>query len=153
MFPFTGVQTIGEAVPGVPLLPVRFRKRGAPWSQAVNAVLDTGSTRCLLRPDLARALGIDASPDSEELKGAGGPFRAASTTCDVRIVDAHFPDATFWELVDLEVWVPVDEKALEITILGWDLLRLFDMTISHRKGRIDLTSALHPSRPVQGPHG
>ncbi len=124
------------------MLPLRFRKRDGTWSRALNAVLDTGSTRCLLTAALARGLGIEAPPDSEELKGAGGPFRAAPSRCDARIVDAHYPDATFWEVADLEVWVPVDENALEVTVLGWDLLRLFDISVSHRKGRIDLRSTL-----------
>jgi len=75
------------------------------------------------------------------MRGAGGPFRAAPVTCDVAVVDAQFPEVTCWEVDDVVFGVPVEEDALEISVVGWDLLRLFDLSVSHRKGRIELRFA------------
>lgn len=137
-FPFSGVHSSEELLPDVPMLPLRTRTPGGKWSRAVNAILDTGSTRSLMPPRMAIDLGVSAGAPAEELRGAGGPFKAAPALCDVAVVDAQFPEVTVWELAGISFGIPTDEGALDFPVLGWDVLRHFDFSLSHQRGRIEM---------------
>ena len=138
VFPFAGLHSSDEGLPPRPLLPVRVRAPGGAWSRPFNAVLDTGSTWCLLQTRLARDLGFSVEGPEEEMRGAGGRFKSALATCDVGVMDAQFPEVTCLEVDAVDFAIPLDEDALDISVLGRNVLRLFDLSVSHRKGRIEL---------------
>jgi len=74
----------------------------------------------------------------ESTGGAGGTFQTIGTSRDIAIVDAQFPEVTCWEVAGVELRVPTAVGLLDFSVLGWNLLRLFDLSVSHRKGRIEL---------------
>jgi len=141
VFPFAGMYSSGGGFPPLPLLPISVRAPSGRWSRPFNAVLDTGSTRCLLHPRLARDLGFSSDGPAEEMRGAGGPFKAVPAKCDVAVRDAQFPEVTCWEISGIPFGIPTGEAGLEISVVGWDLLHLFDVAVSHRNGRIELRLA------------
>ncbi len=141
VFPFAGMHSSAEGFPPLPLLPVRVRTPAGTWSRPFNAILDTGSTQCLLQTRLARDLGFSVEGSEREMRGAGGRFKSVPAKCDVGLMDAQFPEVTCWEVQAVDFAIPLDEDALEISLLGWDLLHLFDVAVSHRKGRIELRLA------------
>jgi hypothetical protein len=120
------------------MLPLRVRLPNGSWSPAFNAVLDTGSTQCLLSRRAAAFLEIPIEGPAEPTGGAGGTFQTIGTSRDVAIVDAQFPEVTCWEMAGVDLRVPTAEGVLDFSVLGWNLLRLFDLSVSHRKGRIEL---------------
>lgn len=71
----------------------------------------------------------------------GGRRRGKGAVRDVALVDAQFPEVTCWEVAGIEFRVPAVEGALDFSVLGWDLLSLFDVSVSHRNGRIELRLA------------
>lgn len=143
-FPFFGMTSTERALPSVPLLPMRVRSGGGPWSNPLNAVLDTGSTHSYLPSEVAEEFGLRADGDVVERKGAGGLFPSAPAPCDLAIVDAHFPNVTCWEIADFTLWVPARAGALDVPLLGWDLLQLFDLSLSHHSDLIQMRLAPGP---------
>ena len=71
----------------------------------------------------------------------GGRRRGKGAVRDVALVDAQFPEVTCWEVAGIEFRVPAVEGALDFSVLGWDLLSPFDVSVSHRNGRIELRLA------------
>jgi hypothetical protein len=125
----------------VPLLPIRVRPPGGRWSKALSAVIDTGSTHSYLPGEMAAELGLAPGGAEVERKGSGAPFAAQAGRCDLAIVDASFPTVTCWELSDFELWVPTKRAALDVPLLGWDLLHLFDLSLSSHADLIQMRLA------------
>ena len=138
VFPFTGVREREVPLHGLPMLPIRIRGRNGKWSSPVNAVLDTGSNRSLLPADVAKGFGLPALGPPSSIQGAGGMFDAIPTACDVAIADAYFPDVNCFEIQAVGFGVPVLKEPLLFPVVGWDVLRLFELTLSHRHARIEL---------------
>lgn len=93
-FPFYGMASPERPLYSVPLLPIRIRPVGGPWSNPLNSVLDTGSTHSYLPEEMAEELGLAAGGAEVERKGSGAPFAARAARCDLAIVDAGFPTVT-----------------------------------------------------------
>lgn len=140
-FPFSGMARQDQPLPSVPLLPVRVRSDGQAWSNPLNAVLDTGSTHSYLPAVVAGEFKIRTDGEVVERKGAGGSFPSGPARCDLAIVDAHFPNVTCWEVTDFTLWVPSKAEALDVPLLGWDLLRLFEVSLSHHADLIKMRLA------------
>lgn len=137
-FPFSGLHAEDNSLPSLPMLPLRVRLPNGSWSPAFNAVLDTGSTQCLFSRRIAALLEIPIEGSTEPTGGAGGVFQTVGTSRDIAIVDAQFPEVTCWEVAGVELRVPAEEGVLDFSVLGWNLLRLLELSVSHRKGRIEL---------------
>jgi hypothetical protein len=144
-FPFYGMARPERPLYSVPLLPIRVRPPGGPWSNPLNAVMDTGSTHSYLPGDMAGELGLAPAGTEVERKGSGATFAAQAARCDLAIVDAGFPTVTCWELSDFELWVPTKRASLEVPLLGWDLLHLFDLSLSSHEDLIRMRLAPAPA--------
>jgi hypothetical protein len=72
VFPFAGIQLEGTDAPALPLLPIRIRTAAGRWSRPFNAVIDTGSTGCLVESALARQFGLSPEGEAKAMRGAGG---------------------------------------------------------------------------------
>ena len=147
-FPFYGLSNRERLLPSIPLLPIRIRAPGKPWSNPLNAILDTGSTHSFLPVPVAEDFQLQADGAPVERHGAGGPFLSFPARCDLAIVDAHFPTVTCWEIAEVAIWVPSKAGMLEIPILGWDILHLFDLTLKQHADLIQMRLA--PERTSSG---
>ena len=141
VFPFSGIYATDQDLPDLPMLPVRLRLVGGRWSHPINAILDTGSTRSLVPGDVAADLGISPVGVPEDMHGAGGHFKAAPAVLDVTVVDAQFPEVTCWEVAGVGFGITTQPDSIEFPVIGWDVLRLFDFSLSHRRGRVELRLA------------
>ena len=142
-FPFYGMARRDHGLPSVPFLPLRLRVGGGAWSNPMNAVLDTGSTHSYMPKEVAEELGIEGEGAEVERRGAGGTFPSLPARCDVAVVDAHFPTVTCWELAEFEMWIPTRRDSLEVPIVGWDLLHLFEVSLLHHADLIRMRLAPH----------
>lgn len=138
VFPFSGLHSGDEVLPDLPMLPIRVRHQASRWSHAINAIVDTGSTRSLIPGDLAADLGVPRLGPDAPMQGAGGAFDAWPTECDLSIVDGQFPEVPCFQIDGVSFGVPVVAEPMAFPVLGWDVLRLFELSLSHRRARIEM---------------
>lgn len=136
-FPFFGLRVPGEEAHPLPVIPLRARVPGGHFGRPFNAILDTGSSRTLLPQRLAIRNGILESEVTRELSVIGGTARGTEAAAEIAIMDAHYPEINCWEISDTAILVMRDED-LEIPVMGWDVLGLFEFSVDRRRQRISM---------------
>lgn len=143
VFPFAGLHAEGVDRPGLPLLPIRLRRRGGTWMRPMNAILDTGSNRTVLPAGVDELTGAAPGSDRRRLGGLGKGAETVDLGVDLAIVDANYPGISCWEFANVAARMVLSEDDLDHPVVGWDVLGWFDMTISAEDSRIEL-------RPTKG---
>jgi len=136
-FPFFGLQAPGREAHPLPLIPLRARGPGGSFGRPFNAILDTGSTSTLIPERLAARNGLSKSGVERALSVIGAQAKGTEAGATLAIVDAHYPEVNCWEVADTVVLVMKDDD-LEIPVLGWNILGLFEFTMDRRRQRISM---------------
>ena len=87
---------------------------------------------------VASLLGIEPDIASDDLIGLGEPVECKAGMLDLQIVDASYPQVACFEFVDARVSFPVREDVLAYPVVGWDILRRFNIELDSANGRIGL---------------
>ena len=105
----------------------------------VRMVVDTGADKTVFTADVLAATGLTPLPSGDRLEGAGGTTRAVSlgtvilfTTSDNKQVRMNGPFLAF-----------TDPTALDLNVLGRDVLNNFDVIVSRRKKTVALLADPH----------
>jgi Aspartyl protease len=136
-FPFFGLQVPGQPPFPLPLVPLRLRTAGGHYGRPFNAILDTGSTRTLIPNALAVSNGLRSTDVEAEVHVVGGTAKGTEVPAELAIVDAHYPEVSRWEIADVIV-LAMRDADLEIPVIGWDVLGLFELGIDRLRERISM---------------
>ena len=88
---------------------------------------------------------------SDPLQGLGPPVEARACPLDLCIVDASFPEVTCFEFAGILVVFPEDEHVLAYPVLGWDVLRHFEISLNARRERIGMRLVGGPAAETGAP--
>jgi predicted aspartyl protease len=105
-------------------------------AQAGLFLLDTGSSECLISPDIARNVTKVRGQDRFTMKGISGKVKKLESADEVTLVFAGFRQQ-IRELLSLDFSGISKDAGTEVSgILGLPVLFLFDLTIDYRDGMV-----------------
>jgi predicted aspartyl protease len=109
-------------------------------------LIDTGADRTVLTSDLLEELGLSASDTPVRLVGAGGTFATVDVVADFRFTR----DDSGEIMVTTRCAAVVDADALEMSVLGRDVIELFTLIVDRPGNVVCLLGQRHGYR-VTGP--
>src|SRR5262245_9711381 len=109
--------------------------------RADRFLLDTGADRTIFSAFFLRTLGLPTTPPpaGHNLEGVGGP----STFALVRAEVAFWSASGHSTLTRGEFAAFLDPAASDHSILGRDLLQVFDVIVSRRRSEVRLLAGVH----------
>jgi predicted aspartyl protease len=127
-----------------PVMLRRFESTGGPWVSA-RLLIDTGADRTVLSAAVLQELGIDPVEAEEGISGLGGATDAVVIQTKLQLFRETGAPVTFHS----HFTAVTDPTALDLSVLGRDILDLFALIVDRPGNIVCLLSQRHRYEIIQ----
>jgi predicted aspartyl protease len=121
-----------------PVLRAEIRVADGPW-RAIELLVDTGADRTVFSANVLAALNVPQTLVPDSIHGIGGQVESVSLPATIRFFAADGKLAAFHS----EFAACLQPEALDMSVLGRDLLELFALIIDRSEGCVALLEPPH----------
>ena len=121
-----------------PLLLAEIQAQSGEW-HGFEMLVDTGADRTVLSADVWKSLGLETSEPETKLGGIGGLVEAVR----LRVKLAFARDGGQMVIFRAEVAACVDDKLLDMSVLGRDIVEMFTLVADRRGNLLTLLGGNH----------
>lgn len=121
-----------------PVLRAEIQVGHGPW-RAIELLVDTGADRTVLSANVLAALNISQELSADSIAGIGGHVESVSLPATIRLMGTDGRLAAFHSTFA----ACTDPEALDMSVLGRDILELFALIVDRMEGRVVLLEPPH----------